>query len=83
MRRGWAECCLPAFVSFRFLAVVAAYSLLDRVFLAAFGRYLSPVALRKVEYLKHNALNPASFSRSLEPVPFFRIALRQPFDLAA
>ena len=41
---GWLECCLPFFVSARFLRLVAAYSCEDRDFIAFSGRYRSPVA---------------------------------------
>ena len=37
--------CLPAAVPSRFFFVVAAYSDVDSLLIASFGRYLSPVAL--------------------------------------
>jgi len=41
---GCFECCLPLALSFLFFAVVAAYSLADKAFIAFSGRYLSPVS---------------------------------------
>ena len=43
MLLGCAENCFPRFLSRRLAAVVAAYSTLDRDFIAASGKYLSPV----------------------------------------
>ena len=45
MDSGCFENCLPAFLAFLLAAVVAAYSAGENAFMAAVGKYLSPVTL--------------------------------------
>ena len=62
MLLGWATNCLPAALPARFALVVAAYSEEDNDFIAASGRYLSPVLLEGFPLLVLHFWSPQSFS---------------------